>query len=49
MIKNFTKVTGKHLYRGLFCNKAAYWRPATSLDSRELDAGVFLRILRIYF
>ena len=35
VLKNSTKFTGKHLRRGLFCNKAAGWRPATSLNKES--------------
>ena len=36
-----TKFTGKHLRWSLFYNKAAGWRPLTSLNT-ETSAGVFL-------
>ena len=42
---NSTKFTKKHLRRCLFCNKAAGWRPATTLNT-ESGRGAFLRILR---
>ena len=41
VLKNFRKFTGKHLHRGLFCNKAPGWAPATSLNT-ESDRGAFL-------
>ena len=34
VLKNFTKVTGKHLCQGLFFNKVADQRPATLLKKR---------------
>ena len=41
LFKNSTKFTGKHLCRGLFCNKVAGWRPATSLNTNS-GRGAFL-------
>ena len=41
VLKNSIKFTEEHLCRGLFCNKAADWRPVTSLNI-ESGAGVFL-------
>ena len=32
VFENFTKLLGKHLSRGLFCNEAAGCRPATSIN-----------------
>ena len=48
-----TKFTGKHLRWGLFYNKAAGWRPVTSLNT-ESGTGAFLWIFwnlykNIYF
>ena len=38
-LKKSTKFTGKHLRQGLFCNKTASWRPATSLNRKSgIDA-----------
>ena len=37
------KFTGKHLCWGLFCNKAAGWRPITSLNTESVT-GAFLWI-----
>ena len=34
-LKNFTKFTEKHLRQGLFCNKAADWGPAFSLNTES--------------
>ena len=53
VLKYSTKFTGKHLRWGFFCNKAAGWRPATSLNT-ESCTGAFLWILwnlykNIYF
>ena len=42
VLKNSTKFTGKHLRRGLFCNKTAGWRPATSLKT-ESGTGSILQ------
>ena len=41
VFKNSTNFTGKHLRQRLFCNKAANWRPATSLKT-ESGTGAFL-------
>ena len=41
VLKNFTKFTGKHLRRGLFCNEVARSWPATSLHA-VCDRGTFL-------
>ena len=43
VLKYSTKFTGKHLRWSLFCNKAAGWRPVTSLNT-ESGTGAFLRI-----
>ena len=40
VLKYSTKFTGKHLRWGLFCNKAADWRPVTSLNT-ESSTGAF--------
>ena len=42
VLKNFTKLTGKHLCRSLFLNKVAGLRPANSLKKRYFNTGVFL-------
>ena len=34
VLKNFTKFSGKHLYRSLFFNKVAGFRPVTLLKKR---------------
>ena len=41
ILKNFTKFTGKNLYRGLFFNKVAAW----GLKKRDFNTSVFLWIL----
>ena len=41
VLKNSIKFTEKHMRRGLFCNKAAGWRPATSLNT-ESGTSAFL-------
>ena len=41
VLKMSTKFTGKYLRRGFFSNKAAGWRPATSLN-KESGTGAFL-------
>ena len=46
VLKNFAKVTGKHLYQSLFFNKGRGLRPATSFKKRGSGTGVFLWILR---
>ena len=43
VLKYSTEFTGKHQRWGLFCNKAAGWRPANSLNA-ESGTGAFLRI-----
>ena len=43
VIKNFTKLTGKHLRWGLFCKKTGGWRPTTSLNT-DFGTGAFLQI-----
>ena len=43
LVARSTKFTGKHLRWDLFCNKVAYWRPATSLNT-ESGTGAFLWI-----
>ena len=53
VLKYSTKFTGKHLRWGHFCNKAAGWRPVTSLNT-ESGTGAFLWIFwnlckNIYF
>ena len=35
VLKKFLKLRRKHLRQGLFCNKAADWRPATSLNTES--------------
>ena len=45
VLKNFRAFTGKHRFQGLFCDKVAGWRPATSLNTKS---GAFLWILRIF-
>ena len=46
-LRNFVKVTGKHLCQGPFFNKVAGLRAATILEySWDSGTGVFLRILR---
>ena len=35
VLKYSTKFTIKHLHWGLFCKKAADWRPATSLNTES--------------
>ena len=45
VLKNSTKFSVKHLHRGLYCNKAAGWRPATASNA-ESCRGAFQRILR---
>ena len=44
-LRNFAKLTGKHLCQGLFYNKVAGLRPATLLK-RDSNKGVFLWIFR---
>ena len=50
VLRNFTKITGKHLRQSLFCNKVAGLRPATLLKKRIwhrcllVTFGEFLRI-----
>ena len=41
VFKNPTNFTGKHLHQGLFCNKAAGWRPVNSFKT-ESGADAFL-------
>ena len=41
VLQNFKKFIGKDLRRILFCNKAAGWRPVTSLNT-ECSRGAFL-------
>ena len=53
VLKYSTKFIGKHLRWGLFCNKAAGWKPVTSLNT-ESGTGAFLWIFwnlykNIYF
>ena len=53
VLKYFTKFTANHLRCGLFCNKAAGWRPVTLLNT-ESGTGAFLWIFwnlykNIYF
>ena len=47
VLKNFTKITEKHLCPSLFFNKVAGLRPAT-LSKRDSGTGIFLWILRNY-
>ena len=44
-LRNFAKLTGKHLCQGLFYNKVAGLRPPTLLK-RDSNTGVFLWIFR---
>ena len=46
ILKSSTKFTGKHLRRSLFCNKAASWKPTTSLHT-ESSTAIFFK--NIYF
>ena len=41
VLRNFTKVSGKHLCQSLFFDKVASLRPATLLK-RDSGTGVFL-------
>ena len=47
-LKNFERLTGKHLYQSLFLNKVAGLGPATLLK-KKLHTGVFLRIFKNTF
>ena len=49
ILKNFAKVTGKHLYQSLFFNKVAELKPATLFKKIDSDTGVFLWILRNFW
>ena len=40
VLRNFTKLTGKHLYQSLFFNKVAGLRPTTFIK-KETTAQVF--------
>ena len=46
ILKSSTKFTGKHLRRSLFYNKAASWKPTTSLHT-ESSTAIFFK--NIYF
>ena len=52
VVRNFTKFTGKHMYKSLFLNKVAGLRPATLLKKRLwyrcLPAN-FVKFLRTLF
>ena len=47
VLKNFARLTGQHLCRGLFFINVSGFRPATLLK-RDSDAGIFLWILWIF-
>ena len=46
VLRNFGKLTGKHLCQGLFFNKVAGLRPATLLK-KDSGTGAFLLICEI--